>query len=80
MFFKIKDKKYMQSLGTASMMGLQVVCGTFVGLGMGYYLDKWLDPRFHTKPWLTLLFLIFGIIAGFRNMFRELKKLERDEK
>ncbi|NCC24005.1 MAG: AtpZ/AtpI family protein [Deltaproteobacteria bacterium] len=76
MVFGIKDKKQLRSLGTASMMGLQVVCGTFVGLAMGYYLDRY----FGTKPWLTLIFLIFGIIAGFKNMFRELKKLDQDEK
>jgi ATP synthase protein I len=75
MFFKIKDKKYWESLGTASIMGLHVVSGTVVGLAMGYYLDKWLG----TKPWLLLIFLVFGIIAGFRNMFQELKKITKDD-
>ena len=72
---KVADKKYWQNLGTASVMGLHIVSGTVVGLVMGIYLDKQLA----TKPWLTLVFLIFGIIAGFMNMFRELKKIERSQ-
>ena len=28
---------------------------------------------------LTLLFLIFGIIAGYRNMFREMGRIQRKE-
>lgn len=72
---KTADKKYWQNLGTASVMGLHIVSGTAVGLVMGIYFDK----RLATKPWFTLIFLIFGIIAGFLNMFRELKKIERSQ-
>lgn len=69
---KKTDRKYWQTLASASVMGLHIVSGTVVGLVMGIYLDKWLQ----TKPWLTILFLIFGIIAGFMNMFRELRKID----
>lgn len=51
-----------------------MVAATFIGLAMGYYLDKWLD----TSPWLTLSFLLLGIVSGFRNIFiltsRELRR------
>lgn len=59
----------------ASVMGLHLVSGVIVGIAMGYYLDKYFD----TKPWLTLIFLIFGIIAGYRNMFREMQRIQRKE-
>jgi ATP synthase protein I len=39
---------------------------------MGYFLDKWLG----TKPWGLLFFLIFGIAAGFKNVYMEVKKLQ----
>lgn len=56
-----------------------MVASTLIGLFMGYYLDRWLD----TGPWLTLLFLGFGIAAGFRNIFiltrRELRRQQEDE-
>jgi ATP synthase protein I len=60
----------------ASVMGIHLVSGVIVGLVMGYYLDKWLG----TRPWLLVVFLIFGIIAGYRNMFREMQRIERKEK
>ena len=75
MFFGKKKNKHFQSLGLASMMGIHLVSGVIVGMAMGYYLDKFFD----TKPWLTLLFLIFGIIAGYRNMFREMRRIQRKE-
>lgn len=55
-----------------------MVASTFIGLAMGYYLDRWLD----TSPWFTLIFLLLGIISGFRNIYiltdRELKRQEKE--
>lgn len=48
---------------------------TFVGLAIGY----WLDKVFDTSPWLTIIFLVLGIIAGFRELFRMAKKEIRDD-
>ncbi len=67
-----------RSLGFLSSVGISMVAATFIGLAMGYYLDRWLD----TSPWMTLIFLVFGIIAGFRNIFiltkRELKRQQEE--
>jgi len=56
-----------------------MVAATFIGLAMGYYLDKWLG----TDPWLTLIFLLLGIVSGFRNIYiltaREVRRQERSE-
>ena len=56
-----------------------MVAATFIGLGMGYYLDQWLE----TRPWFTLIFLAIGVIAGFRNVYiltaRELRRQKREE-
>jgi ATP synthase protein I len=75
MLFKSQKYKHSESMGLAYLMGVHLVSGVIVGLVMGYYLDKY----FGTKPWLTLLFLIFGIIAGYRNMFREMKRIQKSE-
>ncbi|NCD34947.1 MAG: AtpZ/AtpI family protein [Spartobacteria bacterium] len=75
MLFNKKKNKHFESLGLASMMGIHLVSGVIVGLGAGYYLDAYLG----TKPWLTLIFLIFGIIAGYKNMFRELQRIQKKE-
>ncbi|MBF0214573.1 MAG: AtpZ/AtpI family protein [Magnetococcales bacterium] len=50
----------------AMRMSTELVSAVFVGGGMGYILDYWLD----TKPWLMLVFFIFGLAAGFRDMYR----------
>ena len=76
MFFGKKKTDYFALLGLASVMGIHLVSGVIVRLVMGYYLDKWLG----TRPWLLVVFLIFGIIAGYRNMFREMQRIERKEK
>jgi len=61
-----------------SSVGISMVASTFIGLAMGYYLDRWLG----TSPWCTLIFLGFGIVSGFRNIYilteRELKR-QQDE-
>lgn len=70
---KSKYKDLMQPFSQAGLLGIHLVASTFVGALMGWYLDKWLD----TKPVLFLLFLVFGIIAGFKNMYMETKKIQR---
>ena len=69
----IKDKNVRESIASASVVGLNLVSATFVGLFIGWWLDKWLG----TKPWLLLAFLILGIIAGFRNVITEVRKIQK---
>jgi len=49
----------------ASSLGIAMVAAILIGLFIGYQLDKWLE----TSPWFTLIFLVLGIISGFRNIF-----------
>lgn len=75
MFFKGLDRDYWNNLLRASLVGIHLVTATFVGLAVGYYLDKWLG----TKPWLTMIFLLLGIVAGFKNMYQEVKHIQHSE-
>lgn len=76
MFFKKKeDREYVDQLLRASLLGLHMVATTFIGLLVGLYLDKWLN----TKPWLTIIFLLLGIAAGFKNLFQEVRKIQSSE-
>ncbi|TAL23597.1 MAG: AtpZ/AtpI family protein [Nitrospirae bacterium] len=70
------EKPVFRQLLEASTIGLNLVLATFVGLGMGYALDHVLDKYLHIKtyPWLTIIFLLLGIIAGFREMVRMARK------
>jgi len=67
-----ETKGLIRQLGKVSIIGIEMVVSTFVGLAIGLFLDG----KFGTSPWLTLIFLLFGIIAGFRNIFREIKRIE----
>lgn len=63
-----------KSLGFLSGLGISMVAATLIGLAMGVYLDRWLG----SQPWMTIIFLVLGIVAGFRNIYilteRELKR------
>jgi ATP synthase protein I len=48
-----------------SSVGLMFPASIMVGFAIGYFLDKWLK----TEPYLTLIFIIYGILAGFFNLF-----------
>lgn len=60
-----RDRGFFKGLAMLASMGIAMVVSTFIGLVMGIYLDKYFD----TKPWLTIIFLIFGIAAGFKNIY-----------
>jgi ATP synthase protein I len=74
-----KDRDFWKSMYTMATVGLNMVVATFIGLGLGWVID---NKLFHgrTAPWFTLVFLLFGIIAGFKNVFMMTKgKLDRIE-
>ncbi|KAF0146476.1 MAG: hypothetical protein FD156_144 [Nitrospirae bacterium] len=76
----VAEKKVLRSLLDLSTIGLNLVLATFVGLGMGYGLDHVFDKYFgmKTSPWFTIIFLILGIISGFREMIRMARKYNAD--
>ncbi len=77
MFFKnLFDKDALDMASRAATIGLNLVSGTFVGLAMGYFLDRWLE---WTKPWLTIGFLLVGIIAGFKNVWMDVRRIQRSQ-
>ncbi len=65
-----KDRKLWRMLGMLSTVGLSMVFATVIGLFIGLKLDRWLG----TSPWLTAIFLLIGIVAGFRNLFIYVKR------
>jgi len=62
-----------KALGELSSLGVAMVAATIIGLGGGYYADRWLG----TSPWLLLAGLGFGIAAAFVILFRSAKAAER---
>ena len=72
-----KEKRgLLLTLGTLSTIGISVVIAIAIGVYVGLQLDKWLD----TAPWFFFIFLFFGIVAGFRNIYIMAgKEIRRDE-
>jgi ATP synthase protein I len=58
-------------LGIASTVGINMVVSTFAGFAIGYWI---LDKYFGTFPWFTGIFLLLGIISGFRYLIRVARK------
>nr|WP_167941955.1 AtpZ/AtpI family protein [Desulfobaculum xiamenense] len=74
MFFgnrKKNERPLLDLMGDVGTIGMHMVASTFVGLAMGYYLDKWLG----TNPWFLLIFLFIGIAAGFKNVYEQAMRM-----
>jgi len=61
------DKQRWAALST---VGLMFPSSIAVGLAIGYLLDRWL----HTSPWLLMVFTLYGVVAGFVNLWKVMKK------
>jgi len=70
---KKNTKRAFRELAYYSSLGLSVSLAIFIGLAVGIYLDR----QFETSPWCTLIFLVLGIIAGFRNIGIAIRKARK---
>jgi len=63
-------------LAMYSHVGMTVVFSVFIGLGFGWYLDY---KVFHgkTAPYLTFVFLGFGVLAGFKTLYDLYQRMMR---
>jgi ATP synthase protein I len=68
-----EDPSVLRQLARLSTIGISLVAATAIGLLIGYGLD-WL---LGTRPWLTMAFAVFGIAAGFLNLFRDVGLIGR---
>ena len=67
------EPSVLRQLARLSTIGISLVAATAIGLLIGYGLDRWLG----TGPWLTMVFTLFGIAAGFLNLFRDVGLIGR---
>lgn len=54
-------------------IGIMFPLSITLGAAFGYFLDR----KLGTLPWLSAIFLMFGIAAAFINLFRTLNKFEK---
>ncbi len=66
------EREAYQQLGVLASAGMVFPVSIAIGYAMGYYLDRWLGTTF-----LTVVFLLFGIAAGFVSFFRAISKIDK---
>lgn len=67
--------KFNYDLLKMSSLGLEMGAAVVIGLLVGMYLDR----RFGSEPWLTLIFLGFGMVAAGKAVHRAVKGSLREE-
>ena len=64
------------ALAFFTQVGLIMFCTLALSLGVGYFLDRWLN----TTPWFIIIFSVLGIAAAIRNMHYTLTKQFKQDK
>ncbi|MDO8281968.1 MAG: AtpZ/AtpI family protein [Thermodesulfovibrionia bacterium] len=72
---KSEKGELFRALGSASMIGINLVTSTFVGFAIGHWV---LDRYLHTDPWFTIIFLLLGIASGFKHLYKVAMKQSKD--
>jgi len=67
--------KFVTREGSAFMVGTHIVGGIIAGSLLGYLFDRF----FKTEPWGLIGGFFLGVIAGFRNAYREMQNVVRKE-
>ena len=69
-----KVEEHHSQAQVAWRMVVELVAGLAIGFGIGYGLD-WV---FGTTPWLMVVFVILGFIAGVKTMIRSANEIQQD--
>ncbi len=69
-FFRNSDASMMRTAGELSAAFLSFIVAIALGWWFGRLLDGWLG----TSPWWTLLFSLFGLVAGVLNVYRTVSR------
>lgn len=59
-------KDYASYIGLGLQLALTVAAMAFLGI--------WLDGKFSTSPWLTIIFSFLGVFAALYNFIKEVIK------
>ena len=67
-----KNKKE-SGAGFGFKISTEIIAALVVGVGIGLIVDKYLG----TKPFGLIIFFIFGAFAGFLNVYRVMRRIEK---
>ena len=65
--------KQIKAFARVGALGIELAASTVIGLLGG----RWLDGKLGTEPWLSIVGLILGVVAGFRSLYQTAKSENR---
>ena len=68
-----EQDEFRKGLAFAARVGTELVVATMVGVFLGYLLDRYLG----TRPWLMVVGVVIGAIAGFLNVYRFVQRMSQ---
>ena len=71
----IKTNKNFRRYLQLSSIGIEMGVATMIGIGIGWTIEKYVFKEKY-YPWITLLFLFFGFIAGIKNVLQLIKNMD----
>ncbi len=69
----ITKKNKESGAGFGFKISTEIIAALVVGVGIGLIVDKYLG----TKPFGLIIFFIFGALAGFLNVYRVMRRIEK---
>ena len=70
-----KYKKKESGAGFGFKISTEIIAALIVGVGIGLIVDNY----FNTKPFGLIIFFIFGSLAGFLNVYRVMRRIEKQK-
>ena len=69
----VSPKKKEGGAGFGFKISTEIIAALVVGVGIGLIVDNY----FNTKPFGLIIFFIFGALAGFLNVYRVMRRIEK---
>ena len=63
---------------TGAGFGFKISTEIIAALGIGVCIGLLVDKYFNTKPFGLIIFFILGALAGFLNVYRVMRRIERE--
>ena len=71
--YKNQTHKKESGAGFGFKISTEIIAALIVGVGIGLIVDNY----FNTKPIGLIIFFIFGALAGFLNVYRVMRRIEK---
>ena len=72
---KYKPKKRDTGAGFGFKISSEIIAALIVGVGIGLLVDNYFD----SKPIGLIIFFILGALAGFLNVYRVMRRIEKQQ-